>query len=259
MKRFEAAGWAATRIDGHDPDAIAAALAHAQQSDRPNLIACRTTIGFGAPTKAGTEKVHGSALGADEVAGAREVLNWPYAPFEIPPDVQKAWHDAGRRSQGARAAYGSSALQRFQAIDAPSSSASCVATCRTRSSPMRCSASNKKTSRRRRRLRRARPPEQALEVLTQALPEMVGGSADLTGSNNTRPKGISAFSAANPAGRFIHYGVREHAMASAMNGMALHGGVIPYSGTFLVFSDYCRAGDPARRPDASARHPRDDA
>jgi transketolase len=239
VKRFEAAGWAATRIDGHDPNAIAAALAHAQQSDRPNLIACRTTIGFGAPTKAGTEKVHGSALGADEVAGAREVLNWPYAPFEIPPDVQKAWHDAGRRSQGARAAW----QQRLAALpgdrraeferqlrgDLPNPKLADAVL----GFKQKIVAAPKEIATR-------SASEQALEVLTQALPEMVGGSADLTGSNNTRPKGMSAFSAANPAGRFIHYGVREHAMASAMNGMALHGGVIPYSGTFLVFSDYCR-------------------
>ena len=157
VKRFEAAGWAATRVDGHDPDAIAAALAHAQQSDRPNLIACRTTIGFGVPTKAGTEKVHGSALGADEIAGARKVLNWPYAPFEIPPDAQKGWHDAGRRSQAARTAW----QQRLAALPADRRAEferRLRGDLPQRSSPRRCSASNKRLSRRRRRLRRARRP-----------------------------------------------------------------------------------------------------
>jgi transketolase len=239
LKRFEAAGWAATRIDGHDPDAIAAAIARAQQSDRPTLIACRTTIGFGAPTKAGTEKSHGSPLGADEIAGARSALRWPYPTFEIPPEARNAWRAAGRRSLPARTAWD----QRLEALAAD-----------RRAEFMRrmrgdlpgdklgaaVHAFKQKTVATPKEIATRAASELALEVLTTVLPEMIGGSADLTGSNNTRPKGMAVFSAANPGGRFIHYGVREHGMAAAMNGMALHGGIIPYSGTFLVFSDYCR-------------------
>jgi transketolase len=239
VKRFEAAGWAATRIDGHDPEAIAAAIARAQQSDRPNLIACRTTIGFGAPTKAGTEKVHGSALGSEEVAGARKMLNWPYPPFEVPQDAEAAWRDVGRRSQATRAAW----QQRLAAFPADRRA---EFERRLRGELPKAKLADAVLSFKQKIIAAPKEiatrsaSEQALETLTQAVPEMIGGSADLTGSNNTKPKGMSVFSAANPAGRFIHYGVREHAMASAMNGMALHGGVIPYSGTFLVFSDYCR-------------------
>jgi transketolase len=239
VRRFEAAGWAATRIDGHDPEAIAAALTAAQQSDRPSLIACRTTIGFGAPTKAGTEKCHGSALGADEIAGARDALQWPYAPFELPPDVRSAWQAAGRRSNPVRAAWdqrlaAAAADRRAEFVrrvrgDLPDDKLGAA----VHAFKQKIVAAPKEIATR-------SASELALETLTPVLPEMVGGSADLTGSNNTRPKGMAAFSAANPTGRFIHYGVREHAMAAAMNGMALHGGIIPYSGTFLVFSDYCR-------------------
>lgn len=239
VKRFEAAGWAATRIDGHDPEAIAAAIARAQQSDRPSLIACRTTIGFGAPTKAGTEKSHGSPLGADEIAGARNALHWSHAPFEIPAETRNAWRTAGRRSLPQRAAWD----KRLQALAADQRA---EFTRRIRGDlpidklAAAVSAFKQKIVAARKEIATRAASELTLEVLTPVLPEMIGGSADLTGSNNTRPKGMAAFSASNPGGRFIHYGVREHAMGAAMNGMALHGGVIPYSGTFLVFSDYCR-------------------
>ncbi len=239
LKRFEASGWAATRIDGHDPEAIAAAITWAKANDRPSLIACRTTIGFGAPTKAGTKDAHGSPLGADEIKGARARLGWTSPPFEVPADIRDAWRAAGERSKSARRAWDGrlatlapqrrSEFNRRAAGDLPTQAlASAV-----RGLKEKLAAAPKEIATR-------SASEFALEALTAAVPEMIGGSADLTGSNNTRPKGMAVLSAANPSGRFIHYGIREHGMAAAMNGMALHGGVIPYSGTFLVFSDYCR-------------------
>jgi transketolase len=239
VKRFEAARWAATRVDGHDPDAIAAALEQALRSDRPSLIACRTIIGFGAPAKGGTEKVHGSPLGSEEVLGARRTLGWDAPAFEIPADVYDLWRSAGRRGRALRQAWTEQmrALaadrraefeRRMRADVAGDKVAAAV-----RSVKEKLAAAPKDIATR-------AASEIALEALVPALPELIGGSADLTGSNNTRPKGMPVFSAADPAGRFIHYGVREHGMAAAMTGMALHGGVLPYSGTFLVFSDYCR-------------------
>ena len=239
VKRFEAAGWAATRIDGHDPQAIAAAIDHAKSADRPSMIACRTTIGFGAPTKAGTEKCHGSALGADEIKGAREKLGWTSPPFEIPADVRDAWRTAGQRSREERHAW----ERRLNGLDAgkraeferrmggalPKDKLAAAV-----------DAMKQKLAATPQNIATRAASELVLESLVPAVPEMLGGSADLTGSNNTRPKGMSVFSAATPGGRFVHYGIREHGMAAAMNGMALHRGVIPYSGTFLVFADYCR-------------------
>jgi transketolase len=238
VARFKAAGWAASRIDGHDPAAIAAAIADAQNSDRPTMIGCRTTIGFGAPTKAGSEKAHGSPLGAAEVEAARKQLGWNEPAFVVPADVREAWRQAGLRSQGAHAAW----KERLAALspdvraeferrlhgDAASPLAATI-----RELKQKLAASPQEVATR-------RASEIALESLVPALPELLGGSADLTGSNNTRPKGMATLSASDYSGRFIHYGVREHGMAAAMNGLALHGGVIPYSGTFLVFSDYCR-------------------
>ena len=239
VKRFEAAGWAASRIDGHDPSAIAAAIATAKTSDRPTLIACKTKIGFGAPTKAGTEKCHGSPLGADEIKGAREALGWTSPPFDVPADILKLWRAAGERGRPERQAW----AKRLAAL--PSDKRGEF------ERRMRGDVARDKLAAAVHAVKRglaAEPKEiatriaseNALTALTAAMPEMIGGSADLTGSNNTRAKGMVAFSAAHPEGRFIHYGVREHGMAAAMNGMALHGGIIPYSGTFLVFTDYCR-------------------
>ena len=238
LKRFEAAGWAASRIDGHDPQAIASAIANAQNSDRPVLIACKTTIGYGAPSKAGKASAHGSPLGADEIKGAREKLGWSPAPFEIPDDILVAWRAAGQRGKPAHADWS----KRLAALDAgkrgeferrtkgdlPKTLNEAVRKVKETLAATPKDIATRSSS------------EFALESLVPAVPEMVGGSADLTGSNNTRTKAMQAMSAADYAGRFIHYGVREHAMASAMNGMALHGGIIPYSGTFLVFADYCR-------------------
>jgi transketolase len=238
VARFAAAGWAASRIDGHDPAAIAAAIEAARKSDRPSLIACRTTIGFGAPTKGGTEKSHGSALGADEVAAARQKLGWSHPPFEIPASILNAWRAAGARGRAARLAW----KERLAASD-PQHHAEFERRLRgelTDLLPAAVRATKEKLAAAPKEIATRAASEFALEALTAALPEMVGGSADLTGSNNTRPKGMTVLNAADYGGRFIHYGVREHGMAAAMNGMALHGGIIPYSGTFLVFSDYCR-------------------
>ncbi|HEY1981236.1 MAG TPA: transketolase [Xanthobacteraceae bacterium] len=238
VERFQSAGWTATRIDGHDPAAIAQAIEAAQQSDRPSMIACRTTIGFGAPNKGGTEKSHGSALGSAEIAATRQKLGWTSPPFEIPADILAAWRTAGARGRPERldwearlAALDAEVRAEFKRRingDLPSKLAAAVAGLKQKLADAPKEIATRSAS------------ELALETLTVALPEMVGGSADLTGSNNTRTKAMKAMKPGDYAGTFIHYGVREHGMASAMNGMALHGGIIPFSGTFLVFSDYCR-------------------
>jgi transketolase len=239
IKRFESAGWRAERVDGHDPDAIAAAIERAQHSTQPSLIACKTIIGFGAPTKAGSEKSHGSALGADEIAGARQKLGWTAAAFEIPDEIRKSWREAGARRTNLRADWqkrlssieaGKRAeFERRMRADLPAAAlAAAVQAYKAEAIAAPKDMATRSAS------------ELALGKLASAVPEMIGGSADLTGSNNTRPKGMSTLQPNDYGGRFVHYGVREHGMAAAMNGMALHRGVIPYSGTFLVFSDYCR-------------------
>jgi len=239
VKRFEAAGWSASRVDGHDPGAIAAAIEAAKTRDRPSLIACRTVIGFGAPTKAGTEKSHGSPLGPEEIKGARARLGWDLPAFEIPADVRAAWRAAGARGKGARQAW----LERLAAA-APDQRAEFERRLHGRLPQDQISLAvrgmKEKLAAAPKEIATRIASENALDALTAAVPEMIGGSADLTGSNNTRPKGAKVISATDFGGRFIHYGVREHGMAAAMNGMALHGGIIPFSGTFLVFSDYCR-------------------
>ena len=239
VKRFEAAGWTATRVDGHDPEAIAAAIAKAKSSDRPALIACKTTIGYGAPTKAGKSSSHGSPLGADEIKGAREALGWSEAPFQIPTDVLTQWRAAGQRSKNARKEWDRrltaaapdkrAEFERRMNGDLPVKQLADA----VRKAKEQLAAAPKDIATR-------SSSEFALEALVPAVPEMVGGSADLTGSNNTRTKSMKAMTAADYSGRFINYGVREHGMAAAMNGMTLHRGIIPYSGTFLVFADYCR-------------------
>jgi transketolase len=239
VKRFEAAGWAVGRIDGHDPEAIAAAIENAKSSDRPAIIACRTTIGFGSPTKAGSEKAHGSPLGADEIAATRKQLAWTDTAFDLPADVLDGWRQAGRRGQEthrvwkkrlrALAPEQRSEFERRMRGDLPKEQLLAA----VRAVKAKLAAEPKEIATR-------IASELALDSLIPAVPEMIGGSADLTGSNNTRPKGMKAISAADFSGRFLHYGIREHGMAAAMNGMALHGGIIPYSGTFLAFSDYCR-------------------
>jgi transketolase len=238
VKRFESAGWLASRIDGHDPVAIAAALKKAQSADKPVMIACKTTIGFGAPSKAGSEKSHGSPLGADEIAGARKALGWPHAPFVIPDDILGDWRKAGQRSKELRKAWDNklaglapevkSEFERRINGVLPKALADAVKSVKETLAKTPKDIATRASS------------EFALESLVPAVPEMIGGSADLTGSNNTRTKSMKAIHASDFSGRFINYGIREHGMAAAMNGMTLHGGIIPYSGTFLVFSDYCR-------------------
>jgi transketolase len=239
VKRFEASGWAASRVDGHDAQAIAAALEKAQTSDKPTMIACKTTIGFGAPTKAGKSSSHGSPLGPDEIAGARKALGWNHAPFEIPADILSAWRAAGARSKSAHADW-SKKLAALDGAKRDEFTRRMTGELPTQALAAAVRAVKESLAASPKEIATRTACEFALESLIPALPEMIGGSADLTGSNNTRTKSMKAMSAADFSGRFIHYGVREHAMAAAMNGMTLHGGIIPYSGTFLVFSDYCR-------------------
>jgi len=238
LQRFTAYGWAVDRIDGHDPVAIAAALSAARESDRPTLIAARTTIGFGAPTKAGTAATHGAPLGEDEIAGTREKLGWPHQPFQIPDDLLSAWRDAGAEGSKAHADWQQrlqaadpeirTAFERAMAGDLPAELADALTQYRTGLADEKPTLATRAAS------------GKALEVINDVVMETIGGSADLTGSNNTLTSQHRAITPTDFSGRYLHYGVREHGMAAAMNGMALHGGVIPYSGTFLVFSDYCR-------------------
>jgi transketolase len=236
LARFASANWEVSRCDGHKPDEIAAALAATQNSDKPVFIACRTVIGFGAPTKAGTSSSHGSPLGPEEIAGAREALGWPHEAFFVPKDLLADWRAAGARGAAARATW-------RQALDAsplkeeflrrvsgklPAKFDAAIETYKQDLAKAPPALATRNAS------------QNALDVINAAVPETVGGSADLTGSNNTKSKDLKALNAADYGGRYIYYGIREHGMAAAMNGMALHGGVIPYGGTFLVFTDYCR-------------------
>jgi transketolase len=236
LTRFAASGWTVSRCDGHDATAIAAALAAAQASDRPVLIACKTVIGFGAPTKQGTAATHGSPLGPDEIAGARKALGWNYEPFVVPNDLMEAWRKAGSRGAESRAAWakrldGSPHKAEFNRRAAGALPADFDAV---------IAAYKQELAKNPPALATRNASQNALDVINAAVPETIGGSADLTGSNNTKSKDLKALNAADYGGRYVYYGIREHGMAAAMNGMALHGGVIPYGGTFLVFTDYCR-------------------
>ncbi|MGC0392163.1 MULTISPECIES: transketolase [Bradyrhizobium] len=239
VKRFKSAGWAAEKIDGQDQAAIAAAITRAQKSNKPTLIACRTTIGFGAPHKAGTSKVHGEALGADELKAAKENLGISLEPFSVPDDVLKAWRAAGSRGAAARQEWearlgelGSRKRAEFERRlrhERPASLAKALKAHKKELLEEPLTAATRKSS------------EAAIEVIAAAMPmEFLAGSADLTGSNNNKAKSATAFSAKTPKGRFIHYGIREHGMAAAMNGIFLHGGFAPNGATFLVFTDYAR-------------------
>ncbi len=238
LARFAASGWAVTRVDGHDPDAICAALEAAQVSDRPSLIACRTIIGYGAPKKQGTSSAHGAALGPEEVAAARAALGWPYPPFEVPTSIRDAWRLAGLKGCKERKGWeqrlsdlgnGTKAdFERAMAGDLPLAFDEAMQAYRKSLADNPPALATRNAS------------QNALDVINPVLADTIGGSADLTGSNNTRSKEIEPLTPENYGGRYIYYGVREHAMAAVMNGLALHGGVIPYGGTFLVFTDYCR-------------------
>jgi transketolase len=238
LKRFEACGWAAERIDGHDADAIEAALKRAQASDKPSLIACRTTIGFGAPKRAGTSKAHGEPLGAEELAGAKAALGWTYPPFEVPDHLRAVWNEAGRRGRPEREAW----LERVEAL-APDQKAEFA----RRMHRLRPEALDRAFADLKARLiaepaavATRKASEMVLEAIVGALPELVLGSADLTPSNNTKTKAAQAIGPGQFAGRYIHYGIREHGMAAAMNGLSIHGGYLPAGATFLVFADYLR-------------------
>jgi transketolase len=233
--RFKAAGWHVTACDGHDYADIARALGEAEATDRPTLVVCRTIIGKGAPNKQGGHNVHGAALGADEVAAAREYLGWNAAPFEVPADILADWRSLGARGAALRAEWEArlagdaqgAEFSRRMAGELPADKGA------ARDYMASLVAEPPKVATR-------KASEMALGALTAAIPELVGGSADLTGSNLTKTKSTDPLTPANYGGRYVYYGIREFGMAAAMNGMALHGGVIPYGGTFLVFSDYCR-------------------
>jgi len=232
--RFRAAGWHVVACDGHDFGSIDAALSEAKADPRPSLIAARTTIGKGAPTKAGTSGSHGSPLGAKEIEGARAALGWDYAPFEIPADIKSWWEDLGTRGAAAHAQWDGRLKADAQADEFTRRMAGKLPAGDALAEHLAALAANQP------KVATRKSSEMALDALVPALPELVGGSADLTGSNNTKAKGQSLFSADDYAGRYVHFGIREFGMAAAMNGMALHGGIIPYGGTFLVFSDYMR-------------------
>ena len=236
--RFKSAGWNTLRVDGHDHEAIAAAIAAAQKSDRPTLIACKTVIGFGAPKRAGTSKAHGEPLGAEELAGAKAALGLSAEPFHVDPDILAAWRKVGERPHSTRQAW----QQRLQAADPavraefertmagslPAALPAALAAYKAKLFAEPVSVATRKAS------------EMALEAITAVMPELVLGSADLTPSNNTRVKAAQDIKPGDFAGGYIHYGIREHGMAAAMNGMALHGGFVPAGATFMVFTDYCR-------------------
>ncbi len=234
--RFESYGWQVLSVDGHDMDAVSDAIATAKAAnDQPSLIRCRTVIGFGAPQKAGTAGAHGAPLGDSEVEGTRAALGWTHAPFEIPADIIGAWRNVGNRGAAARADW----TRRHAAAD----SADFDTAMRGDYSAAVNDAIvdwKKILAADPQKIATRVSSQKAIEALLPACPALLGGSADLTGSNNTRGGGQDIFNHTNPAGTYIHYGVREHGMAAAMNGMALHGGAIPYGGTFLVFTDYCR-------------------
>jgi transketolase len=239
VARFKAHGWNAVQIDGHDQKAIAEAIKQAQASDRPSLIACKTTIGFGAPTRAGTSKAHGEPLGAEELAGAKKALGWNYGPFEIPDDVLQAWRSVGKQGASAHADW----RRRFDAMpDAQRNEFQRRVIDRKRPKGLADAIRKLKDK------LVAEPPtiatrkasELALDVLVAEMPELLLGSADLTPSNNTRTKGLKEVTPDDFSGRYIHYGIREMGMAAAMNGISTHGGFAPAGGTFLTFTDYAR-------------------
>lgn len=234
IARFRACGWHTLAVDGHDPAAIRAALDQALLSDKPTFIACRTVIGWGSPTKAGTAATHGSPLGKEEIAQMRQNLSWPYDPFVIPDDVLTAWRNLGVRGKSARLAW----EQQWGALPPEQKNRLNVDFSQNAQDALLAHKKQWFTDRPTMATRKA--SGLVLDQLAPLVPALVGGSADLTGSNNTRAKSQKTFSVNHPEGRYIHYGVREHAMGAIMNGLSLYGGFVPYGGTFLVFSDYLR-------------------
>ncbi len=233
--RYEATGWHVVSCDGHDFDDIDRALAEAKKDHRPSLIACKTVIGKGAPNKQGTSATHGAPLGADEIAAAREMLGWDSPPFSVPTNILSDWRATGDAGSDAHGAW----EQRLAASDQRAAFESQISEVADLAGPaiegyIRGLAAEPQE------VATRKASEMALGPLTAALPQMIGGSADLTGSNNTKTPSTLPMTADDYSGRYVYYGIREFGMAAAMNGMALHGGVVPYGGTFLIFSDYCR-------------------
>ena len=236
--RFGSAGWHVQQVDGHDAGAVAAAIEAAQADARPSMIECRTTIGYGAPTKAGTAASHGAPLGPDEIAGARAALGWPHEPFAVPDAILAVWRAAGARGgqareawEARRAALDAGRRAEFDAAvagDLPAALADSLAEVKRRFAEEQPRIATRVANQR------------VIGAIADALPQLIGGSADLTGSNGTKTDALAPIAPGDYGGRYLYYGVREHAMGAAMNGMALHGGVIPYGGTFLTFTDYCR-------------------
>ena len=237
-KRFAALGFAVQAVDGHDANAIRGALKIAQTSDKPSFIACKTTIGYGAPTKAGSSSSHGSPLGIEEIAGAKAALGWEYGAFEVPEDVLQEWRGALKAGTELEASWQNKfaklpsekqvEFKRLMSGELPDGWLEQVQKTKAEWAANPTTQATRQSS------------QEALSVLTAAIPELIGGSADLTGSNLTKTAQTKPLNADNYAGRYIHYGVREHAMGAIMNGLALYSGLIPYGGTFLVFSDYMR-------------------
>ena len=237
-KRFAAAGWHVLSCDGHDPVSIDAAIEAAKKTKKPSMIACKTHIGFGSPAKQDTAKAHGSPLGPEEIEKVREIYGWSHPPFVIPEDVAKAWKAIGARGAPARAEWEERLatlsdgrrreFERVMSGDAPKKLSARIKALKKQISDEAPKVATRKSS------------EMVLEVINPIMPETIGGSADLTGSNNTLTSDLGIFDPSNRKGRYVHYGIREHGMAAAMNGMALHGGIRPYGGTFMCFTDYAR-------------------
>lgn len=237
-KRFEACGWKVIMVDGHDPRKVANAIRNAQKSDKPTMIACKTVIGKGAPNKAGTSKVHGAALGDEEIGAARAAMGWrDLSPFEVPDDVYKAWKRAPRRGRKANRAW----QDRLNASDHKAEFERVMSGALGEGYKAAMQEYKDGLASEKPKLATRASSGNALKVLTAQIDTMIAGSADLEGSNKTRtPSTAPEIQAGEYGGRYINYGIREHGMAACMNGMALHGGILPYSGTFLVFADYCR-------------------
>ncbi len=238
VARFKAAGWNATLVDGHDAAAILEAVKAAQISERPSFIGCKTTIGFGLPTRAGTNKAHGEAPGAAEIAGARKNLNWPYPPFVVPNEILSAWREVGMKGASKHAEW-------KKAFDALKPEQQAEFTRRMSGTLPKdldavIDAYKKKLASDAPEIATRKAGEAALNVIAPAVPELVTGSADLTGSNNTKVAATPEITPTDFSGRYIHWGIREHGMAAACNGLALHGGIIPSGASFLCFTDYCR-------------------
>lgn len=234
IMRFQAVGWNAIEIDGHNPDQIEKAILQAQKSDKPTLIACKTTIGFGAPTKCGTSKCHGSPLGAEEIEAMRKNLSWTAAPFEVPADILSAWRTAGKRSEKTYAEWAKNAKSAGKSFE------DIINNRLPKNWDKELLALEEKCIAEKTKVATRKASQMCLEKIVPAIPQIVGGSADLAASNLTFVEGLKTVTKDDYHGNNVMYGIREHAMGAMMNGMALHGGVLPYGGTFFVFSDYLR-------------------